>query len=391
MVLGYHVALAGGTTRTGTLAPLLAQLKGGVAVFFVISGTLLYLPYARAIRSSTPLRDWRRYARRRAVRILPAYWVVLTAVAIGPFGGSVLTPNAWRFYGLTQIYDPSTLSGGLGVAWSLCVEVSFYALLPLIAVAVARLAALRRWGCSSRPQLLLIAVIGGATVILRLAAAGSAIAPVSGAYTELASSLPGLIDWFVLGMAIAVLAAEWEAGGGYAPALAWLARRSGLCWLLAGGCWVAGVAAAPDDLFLPAYGLATHLAIGVAAALFVLPAVYPTAAPKRPLSLLTLPVLAWLGTISYGIYLWHVPVLYALRGTSIPASSQLGLPALALLFVEVAAGAVVLGALSWYLVERPAQHLFGRRDRAQARPALSVGTVVGGSESAVTASPVVAS
>ena len=95
-VVSYHVALSSKFAHAGSLAPLLWELKGGVAIFFVISGVLLYLPYARAIRDRSALPDWRVYARRRGVRILPAYWIALTVVAIGPFATGVFgqTPGA---------------------------------------------------------------------------------------------------------------------------------------------------------------------------------------------------------------------------------------------------------------------------------------------------------
>jgi peptidoglycan/LPS O-acetylase OafA/YrhL len=115
-VVTYHVALSGAFAHAGSLAPILWELKGGVAIFFVISGALLYLPYARAIGDRATLPDWRTYAGRRAVRILPAYWVALTVVAIGPFGAGVFGPDAGSYYGLSQIYSPQTVLGGLGVA-----------------------------------------------------------------------------------------------------------------------------------------------------------------------------------------------------------------------------------------------------------------------------------
>jgi peptidoglycan/LPS O-acetylase OafA/YrhL len=53
LVIAYHVSLVEGLSRIGLLAPLASELKGGVTVFFVISGFLLYLPYARAIRDGS--------------------------------------------------------------------------------------------------------------------------------------------------------------------------------------------------------------------------------------------------------------------------------------------------------------------------------------------------
>src|SRR5205807_554768 len=115
------------------LAPVASELKGGVAVFFVISGFLLYMPYARAIRDGAPLPNWRDYTRRRVVRILPAYWCALTILGLAGLAASVFTVGWWRYYGLAQIYNPATLIGGLSVAWSLCVEATFYLCLPFFA------------------------------------------------------------------------------------------------------------------------------------------------------------------------------------------------------------------------------------------------------------------
>ena len=67
-VVSYHVALRSGLTRSGWFEPVWWELKGGVVIFFVISGALIYLPYARALQAGTSLPDWRSYARRRAVR-----------------------------------------------------------------------------------------------------------------------------------------------------------------------------------------------------------------------------------------------------------------------------------------------------------------------------------
>jgi peptidoglycan/LPS O-acetylase OafA/YrhL len=359
-VVTYHVALSGAFLHAGSLAPLLWELKGGVAIFFVISGALLYLPFARSIRDRSKLPDWRVYARRRAVRILPAYWVALTVVAIGPFAAGVFGAHAWSYYGLSQIYDPHTVLGGLGVAWSLCVEVSFYALLPLFAWLVARSGG--RVGTPGRVgvQLAWIAGAGVGSLILRGALAGSLSAPFAYRWQTLMVTLPGLLDWFAIGMALAVLRAELEAGRASRFPLAALGRRPAMCVLLAFAAFVVALPEQHGDIFLPWYGLETHLAIGVGSGLLVLAVIVPrggAGARPWPLRVLGSRVAAWLGTISYGIYLWHFPALELIERAVLPHPTSASAESLALVWLAVVAAAIVLGAASFYLGERPARRL----------------------------------
>jgi len=83
-------------------------------------------------------------------------------------------------------------------------------------------------------------------------------------------------------MAMAVLRAGWEQGAQFGPALAALARRPGRCWLAAALLFVVGVPAQQGEFFLPSWGVAAHLAIGLAAALLVLPAALPAAPARSP-------------------------------------------------------------------------------------------------------------
>jgi peptidoglycan/LPS O-acetylase OafA/YrhL len=358
-VLSYHVALASGVTLSGWFAPVGWELKGGVAIFFVISGALLYLPYARALRDASALPDWRTYARRRAIRILPAYWLGLTVVAIGPFHAGVFGPYAWRYYGLSQIYSPQTLFGGLGVAWSLCVEVSFYLFLPVFARLSARFAA-RRGAGPARAQLALIGAAAAGSLVLRAALAGSPSTPTQG--MTLMVGLPGLLDWFAIGMSLAVLRASLEGGGVRIRVIDALARRPRRCVLLAVAAFAAALPSQQADTFLPWYGLMTHLAFGAGSGLLVLSVIVPqpTGVPPRR-RVLCHPVLAWIGTVSYGIYLWHLPVLDLIAPHLLPAASRGSLDDAALMWLVVVAGAVACGAASWYLVERPVQRFFGSR------------------------------
>jgi peptidoglycan/LPS O-acetylase OafA/YrhL len=374
-VIAYHVALIEGLTRTGVLAPLASALKGGVTVFFVISGFVLYLPYARAISDGAALPDWRTYARRRVMRIVPAYWFVLTIVgAIGLVGfaslsGPVFTADWWRYYGLGQVYSQSTLTGGLNVAWSLCVEATFYLALPFFASWMAKRARRHSPLNVAKSQLTVVGAIGVSSLLLRAAVCHSLVAPVPGPGVVLETALPGALDWFALGIVLAVIAATWETSPERFKQVRWLAGNGGLAWLLAGAFFLVGASAQHGDLFLPLYGLATHLALGVASGLLVLPAVARDAR-TRPVRILSAPLMAWVGTVSYGVYLWHFVWLRVLNGPRLATQGHAApVGHVLILFLATVSGAIALGAASWYLVERPAQRLVTRFSRARATPA----------------------
>lgn len=352
-VLSYHVAWRANLRPSNWFAPVLWELKGGVAIFFVISGALLYLPYARALRDQRAVPEWRDYARRRAVRILPAYWVALTAVAVGPFGAGVIGAGAPRYYALSQIYDLQTAFGGLKVAWSLCVEMTFYALLPVFAWVVGKCASMRR-------QLGLIGALAVSSLALRGGLAGSLTGSFAGHGSTLMVSLPGMLDWFAIGMGLAVLRAELEVGHASRSAL----TSPTLCVLLSLTSFAVVVPMQHRDLVLPWYGLVSHALLGLGSGLLVLGVM--VARPDRRLRVLSHPVFAWVGTISYGIYLWHLPVLDLIAPHLLPAARAGALDDAALTWLVVVAGAVACGAASWYLVERPLQRLFASRGRGRA-------------------------
>ena len=364
-VVSYHVASWSGLTRGGWFAPIWWELKGGVVIFFVISGALLYLPYARALRDGSGLPGWRRYARRRAVRILPAYWVALTALAVGPFHAAVFGPDAWRYYSLSQIYTSHTRLGGLGVAWSLCTEGTFYLVLPAFAWVAGRMGGGRRGAGAARVQLAMIGAAGLGSLALRgaLTALPGTAAPVA----TLLVALPGALDWFAIGMALAVLRASLEVGGAGSLAIAALARRPGRCLLLAFAVFAAVLPSQQTDMFLPWGGLMTHVGLGVGSGSARAvgdraPSGRCGAAPPRPLPPDCSPGSArsptastcgtsWSSTCSLRICSRRCPrERWTRRGSCGSRSSPVRL---------------ACGAASWYLVERPLQRLFASHRRGQ--------------------------
>lgn len=127
----------------------ISHLNVGITLFFLISGFLLYRPYARAHLRGGPLPSIAWYARRRVLRIVPAYWVALTVLACWPGLEGVFTKEWWVYYDFAQSYQFRWAFSGIEPTWSLSVEVAFYALLPFLGLAL-RSAGPRASGARSR-------------------------------------------------------------------------------------------------------------------------------------------------------------------------------------------------------------------------------------------------
>lgn len=116
-------------------------LSTGVHLFFVLSGFLLFLPYARAMLDGNHLPSTRSFYVRRALRILPAYWACLAMmVALKYFVRHVPLSTGDIATHIVFINDffPQFNRDYNGPFWTLAVEAQFYALLPLLALFVAR-------------------------------------------------------------------------------------------------------------------------------------------------------------------------------------------------------------------------------------------------------------
>src|SRR4051794_1450095 len=126
-VLVFHAGMfSAALHHGGWWDPLVGHLQAGVPIFFVLSGFLLYRPFVAARADARPAPQIGRYAARRIARIVPAYWVALALVSLLPqihlVGGPLI------YFGFLQTYFPSLeVNAGIAPAWSLCVEVSFYA------------------------------------------------------------------------------------------------------------------------------------------------------------------------------------------------------------------------------------------------------------------------
>ena len=326
------------------LAPYAAHLDVGVAVFFLISGFVLYRPMVAARLAGRPPLDADEYARRRLWRIVPAYWVALAVAGLA--GASYVgSPQIFSakgipaYFGFLQIYNPDSAAGGINVAWTLCVEITFYAFLPLWALGVRR--ALR--GAGARGEYLALAGLFGASLVWQVVAVLATDVNQFGAgASRWLEPLPNFLDQFAVGMALAVASVQFE-GRSLARSWRW--------WLVAGAAFVALGAVVGTHALTPATYLLRHQLNTLVALGLLVPAVL---VGRRTLRV---PGLAFLGTISYGIYLYHVPVMVRMaKWTGIPRTPTSEAAWLA----ATLAITIVLAAISWRFVERP---LMARRQR----------------------------
>lgn len=307
------------------------RLDYGVAVFFVLSGFLLW---RRRHAHTTG-----QYMLSRVARLAPLYLVCVVAVlALLPDASPLSLPQVITNLTGTQLYIADGLVPGLTQLWSLSVEFAFYAVLPLLAWMLDKL--------SARPRVMLIA---GAGVLSLFWGFLPFVAGYESGDVNTQIWPPAYFSWFAVGM----LAAEAESAG--------VRVRAGrivrpVCWVVAAGCvWLASrewfgpqglVHPEPDEF-------ARRIAVGaVCGACIVVPVAL---APRE--SWLSSEWMRALGRWSYGVFMWHVAVLaiaFPLLGVSAFSGSAWDF-AVVLVFTVVVS--CVLSAATYVLVEVPGRDL----------------------------------
>jgi peptidoglycan/LPS O-acetylase OafA/YrhL len=314
----------------------------GVDVFFVLSGFLI---------TSLLVTEWKRDDRidigrfylRRARRLLPALFVMLSVVVLvtaslapgelyrlrGDVGAALGYATNWTQIASKQSYfqslGPPSLLQHL---WSLAVEEQFYLLWPVVLLGC--LATRRRWVPLA---LTLTGIVASTVVMASMFSPGRDPARVY--YGSDTHAAPLLI-----GAALALLPAVGRARDRRdVPRSTWSVDLAAAC-----GALIVGTAMVTCTYYRPGLYRGGYLIIALAAAAVVYAAAGPSTVTAR---LLGFAPLRWLGVRSYGIYLWHWPVIGLTRRST---AVHLAAPQLAVLQATLS---VVAAAVSYRLIERP--------------------------------------
>lgn len=344
-------------------------LSTGVDLFFVLSGFLLFLPYVRALLDGKPLPSARRFYRRRALRILPAYWVCLAIMVTlkyfvrhvpfspGDVAAHVVLIND-SFPQFNRDYN--------GPFWTLAVEAQFYVLLPLMALLVARVSAGQRSSRRIAGEVALL--IAGALGMRLLDTLVIASLPSNTALTSSAAGIFVLATFGMQGKYLAVFAVGMLCALLYVLSVERHAlsvrrmRNLGLLALaVALGCMalaipqvdLAGLMVSPG-VHWGAEVITYPLLVGLGYGAMILAILWGGRWIRFPFEFAPMRTI---GLFSYSLYLWHLPIIHGdvpiFRGVSLPL---------------VLGSAFLVAYLSYQLVERP---FLKRRHRQSASESLA--------------------
>ena len=303
----------------------------GVLVFFVLSGFLITQRLLTE-HDRTGALSLRNFYVRRVFRLFPAMaLVVITTSVVGnlilrdgnaPLSAAVAVSfyyANWLWFAQGTGFD---VLGYYGHLWSLSVEEQFYILWPVMMMWLTRVRA--------RTVLVLLSCLSLASLALRVAFIQH---PQDG---HRLFATPLIFDQLLIGAALAVLVAyRPHRVAAYVSPLAWPAAVVLVVTVALRGSATSDDALVLNDTLVPTViALASAVIIGTLAT-----------RPGSSLSaLLSWPPLAFIGRISYSMYLWHILVIAAVTHMPIAALPR------ALVVVVVTTG---VGAVSYYACERP--------------------------------------
>jgi peptidoglycan/LPS O-acetylase OafA/YrhL len=286
--------------------------------------------------------DIGRYARNRALRILPLYFAVVLVFFLVE-GSKEGQPELWRYLTFSQYLERDAVHGAQALAplWSVVVEIQYYVLLPIGAWVLTRLSR-----DSLKTAALIILALGLISLAIRIDKVVGDGAPPPPFWRL---NMPANFLFFVPGMLLALFRLHVQRNG-----LAIPDRLRGT------GLWIA---AAVPFFVVPAIVSARLTPLVAIGAFLLVGACVLPLREEAPVRALSWKPLALMGVASYSLYVWHVPVLEVLGDIGLP---QTPWTALALVAIP---SAIVVAFASYRGIETP----FLRLREAWSRDAASGG------------------
>jgi peptidoglycan/LPS O-acetylase OafA/YrhL len=260
-------------------APIERGGLGGVILFFALSGFLLYLPWLRASVEDRPPPRFRSYAIRRCLRIMPAYYFSVIALALLRVLVGGRDPIGFPALLLHFLFLPTLLNPLQTVYWTLQVEEYFYWLLPLLHGFVTK----------RGPVLLLCVAVA---ISVTWAVVGwFAVAPRW--FPIWLEETPFFLPAFALGILSAV---RWRESKESARTILWLGVVG---YIALAPLALYATRAFDNDQITPV----TEVLMAPAASAVVF------GVARSGSRFLEHPIMRFLGAISFSLYLWHMVVI----------------------------------------------------------------------------------
>jgi peptidoglycan/LPS O-acetylase OafA/YrhL len=364
-VVVYHAAFITNLDYRGSYGRLagniLQNLDLGLYLFFVLSGYLIARPYVRAYVLNRAAPALGVYARNRFLRIVPAFWVIAALLILrhrllpdglppGTFNSS--PGHVAAIFLFVQRFWPSPDSALVGQAWTLNVEVGFYILLPVVALAIGL--ALRPVPGQSRWWVMVLVAV----VVAAMSLAARYLLPATQAWQR---SLPAMLFAFMPGVLLAAVELRLapRSPGARRPWLAPLLLGLGGAILLVAYHRVSPYALGFDS-DAPRYQ--ALLAAAGCGLLVAAPLVWQWAG-RRPWRVLDNRVSRWIGARSYSLYIVHQGLAFDVAWLLRDSSRGPWVQFLSMVLILLPAS-LVAAAISYRFVERPFLRLKGQRPAA---------------------------
>ena len=307
----------------------------GVDLFFAISGAVILLALEQS-RQRAPTRYRREFFRHRLARILPLYLIACTAFVL------LVKPDILHRADLAHllaaqllfVQNLSASTHGVidGPSWSLGLEMQFYVLMAFGGVLL-----LKPRGWIWPVMLFAIALAWRGWVWWQ--DAGSHMGTPDPAQFIHASELPGVIDAFAAGMIVALWQRKCRVRGD-APSVRFALILGALALLFWFGALEWFIARAADYWTNPISAISLRSLTAIAGGLTV------AAAFAAPTLRFGKKAMMLCGDLSYGLYLWHMPVLLWLQ-SRMPGDAPWRFA------VTTFSITIALSALTWFAIERP--------------------------------------